>query len=327
MTEYAAAFDWARRAVEAELLPTAVLGVATAEGVVALDAFGATGGRRAKVDDHYRLFSVTKPLVGLVAARAIERGLLVPGTPLAAAIPEFGRHRDDLVRLRHLASHTSGITEPALDAGSLRDRLVNAGRDFAAGTMSRYSSIAFEGIAALVEHATGSTWDADLAEWSAEIGADGLTLDEASDPHEVMDAATVGLDMEAFAALRHPGAGLIGRAGDLLALGSALLRIGSGETGGVVHPRTLAMMLRPLTGDIPRLDPYIADLGQDWGFTWNLRTRAPSLIDRDAYGHGGWSGTQLWIHPSAGVAWVLLTNRIDAPVNPDELDNAVIAGL
>ena len=153
MTGYAAAFDWARRAVETERLPTAVLGIATAEGVTALDAFGATGSRRATVDDHYRLFSVTKPLVGLVAARAIERGLLAPGTPLAAAVPEFGRHRDDLVRLRHLASHTSGIAEPAMDAPGLRDLLASSGRDFAAGTMSRYSTIAFEGIAALTQHA------------------------------------------------------------------------------------------------------------------------------------------------------------------------------
>ena len=327
MTEYAAAFDWARRAVEADRLPTAVLGIATAEGVVALDAFGATGRRPAKVDDHYRLFSITKPLVGLVAARAIERGLLVPGTPLAAALPDFGRHRDDLVRLRHLASHTSGISEPTMDAPGLRERLVEGGRDFVAGTMSRYSTIAFEGIAALTEHATGRTWDADIAEWAPALGADGLTLDEASDPHEIADAAANGLDIAAFAALRHPGAGLIGRATDLLALAAALLRIGRGETGGVVHPRTLEMMLRPLTGDIPRLDPYPAAVGQDWGFTWNLRTRAPSLIDRDAYGHGGWAGTELWIHPTAGVAWVLLTNRVDRPVNTDELDNAVITAL
>ena len=80
-----------------------------------------------------------------------------------------------------------------------------------------------------------------------------------------------------------------------------------------MSPATLAMMRRPLTGDIPRLEPYPAERGQDWGFTWNLRTRAPGLIDRDVYGHGGWSGTEFWVHPTAGVAWVLLTNQADAP--------------
>jgi CubicO group peptidase (beta-lactamase class C family) len=325
MSAYGAAFDWARRQVESGRLPTTVLGVATADGTVALDAFGATGSRTARIDDHYRLFSITKPLVGIVAARAIERGMLTPDTPLSAALPDFGAGREDIVRLRHLASHTSGIIEPPLDSPQgLRGPLLASGRDFAVGTVSRYSSVAFDGIAAMIEHATGATWEQGLAEWANAIGADGFTLDEAADPHEIPDAASAGLDMEKFVRLRHPGAGVIARASDLLALGSALLR----NDGTVISPATLAMMLRPLTGDIPRLEPYPAERGQDWGFTWNLRTRAPGLIDRDVFGHGGWSGTEFAVHPSGGVGWVLLTNLAQRPgVDVDELDNAVITAL
>ncbi|WES63151.1 serine hydrolase [Microbacter sp. GSS18] len=328
MTAYSDAFDWARRAVDDGRLPTAVLGIATADGVVALDAFGATGPRTAGVDDHYRLFSITKPLTGIAAARAIEHGRLTPQTPLSEALPAFGTNRDDIVRLGHLASHTSGISEPPLDpALPLRELLVRNGRDFAAGSMSRYSTLAFEGIAALIESTTGTAWDAAITEWAAEIGAEGFTLDESAEPHEVADAASAGVDIDRFIAARHPGAGFLGRASDLLALGSALLRTGLRRERTVVNPETLDMMLRPLTGDIPRLDPYPAERGQDWGFTWNLRTRAPGLIDRDCYGHGGWAGTEFWVHPSAGVAWVLLTNRAQRPgVDIDELDNAVVTG-
>lgn len=325
---FSAAFDWVRHHVDAERLPTAVLGIATADGSVALDAFG-----DARVEDRYPLFSITKPLTGIAAARAIERGLLSPETPLAAALPGFGAARDDTVlddtvRLRHLASHTSGISEPPMDSVSpIREELLAQGRDFVAGTASRYSTLAFEGIAALIEHAIGHAWDDEVGVWASEIGADGLSLD-LSDAHTVSDAAAGGVDMDRFALKRSPGAGLAGRADDLLRLGCALLRIGAGERGGILHPSTLAWMRHPLTGDIPRLEPYVAERGQDWGFTWNLRTRAPGLIDRDVYGHGGWAGTEFWVHPTAGLAWVLRTNRaLRSGIDIDELDNAIVTGL
>src|SRR5690606_15938497 len=133
-------------------------------------------------------------------------------------------------------------SETALDSViPMREELLAQGRDFVAGTASRYSTLAFEGIAALIEQATGRTWDAEVGTWAAEIGADGLSLD-LSDAHTVADAAAAGVDMEHFARKRSPGAGLAGRADDLLRLGSALLRIGAGERDGILHPSTLAMM-------------------------------------------------------------------------------------
>jgi CubicO group peptidase (beta-lactamase class C family) len=332
-TTFAAAFDLARAHVASGRLPSAVLGIATAEGTVALDAFGTddfggTTPRPVTVDDTYRLFSITKPLLGIAAARAVERGVLSATSPLTDALPAFGADRDDTVQLRHLVSHTSGISEPPMDTPlPLREELLRQGRDFAAGTMSRYSTIAFEGVAALHEHATGQTWDAGVTGWAGEIGATGLTLDP-DEVASVADAAAAGLDLARFTATRAPGAGLSGTADDLLRLGRELLRIHAGARDGILKPATLDMMLRTLTGDIPRLDPYPAARGQDWGFTWNLRTRAPGLIDRDAYGHGGWAGTELWVHPGAGIAWVFLTNRAERPgVDIDRIDNAIISAL
>ncbi|WP_308798476.1 serine hydrolase domain-containing protein [Agromyces silvae] len=312
------AFDWARRHVADGRLPTAVLGIATADGVVALDAFG-----EASADDHYPLFSVTKPVVGLAALTLVEEGRLTATTPLAAAVPGFGAGRDDVVQLRHLVSHTSGIAEPAIDAPGLRAALVAAGRDFAAGTVSRYSTIAFEGVAALIEHASGSPWEKRVAEVARRADASGLTFDAEASRHAPVDAAEAGLDWNRFRGLRHPGAGLFGRASDLLALGSALLR----DDGAVVSPLTVEAMRRPLTAGLPKLDPYPAERGQDWGFTWNVRHAAPGLLAHDTYGHAGWSGTEFWITPSLGVCFVLLTNRLDRPgVDADQLHNAVAAG-
>ena len=264
MTHFDQAFDWARRNVGDGLLPTAVLGVANAEGIIALDAFGGSAGRPVTVDDHYPLFSITKPIVGLAALRLIEQGRLTAETPLAAAIPEFGAGRDDVVRLRHLVSHTSGIVEPPMDAPGLRGLLLAPGRDFAAGTVSRYSTIGFEGIAALIEQASGAPWQRAVAEVGERADAPGLTFDASASPHAPVDAAAQDLDYAQFAALEHPGAGLLATAADLLAVGRALLA----NDGRLVASVTRDAMLRPLTTGCPgssRTGPSAARTGASRG--------------------------------------------------------------
>lgn len=321
MTTYDAAFQRVSQSVDDGTLPSAVLGIATAEGVVAMDAFGATERGPVDVDDFYRIFSITKPLVGLAAARAIERGRLTVFTPLESAMPGFNSTRDDVVRLLHLASHTSGVNEPALDDHRpLRQALAVAGRQFAAGSYRAYSSLAFEGIAALVEHALGRTWEDELARFNDALGSQ-FTLDEESGPHTIVGAP--GFRLDSFTALRHPGAGAIARARDLLALGTSLLR----GDGAVVQPATLQMMTRPLTSGIPEVNPDPVQAGQEYGFTWKLRHTSPAFIDPGAFGHGGWAGTEFWVHPDAGLAWVLMTSRPDSGFDVHALDNAVVSGL
>jgi len=325
-SDFGHAFDWVGRQVTGGRLPTAVLGIASSAGVMALDAFGVQNGRTTAVTDSYPLFSITKPLVALTALRAVERGLLSLTAPLQQARPAFGANRTDTVRLHHLLSHTSGIADPPLDtADGLEHALMTGGADFAAGTMTRYSSIAFAGVQALVEHATGQSLDAELAELSRVAGMPGLTFDGDRNPHPVVDAAEQGLDYAAMQALRHPGAGLYATAEDLLALGSALL----GGGGDVVHPSTVAAMLRPQTTGLPKLAPYPAERGQDWGLGWNLRHAAPGLLEQRVYGHGGWAGTEFWVYPDLDLCFVLLTNIVSPSrlgVDTDQLHNAVVSG-
>jgi CubicO group peptidase (beta-lactamase class C family) len=317
------AFDWAQRQVRDGILPTAVLGIGTSKGISDVAAFGSSGSRVATTDDAYPLFSITKPLVGLTALRAVERGLLALDAPLVGALPEF---HNPAVTLIHLLSHTSGVSEPRLDvAEGTRRGLLDGDQDFAPGSMTRYSSIAFEGVAALVETATGQSLDANLASLAADAGMPGLTFERDGDPHPVFGAAEQDLDYERFVTLRHPGAGLFATATDLLNLGSALLR----DDGSVVQPTTRAAMLRPLTAGLPKLAPYPVERGQDWGLGWNLRHSAPGLLERGVFGHGGWAGTEFWVYPELDLSFVLLTN-VAAPdrlgFNADPLFNAVAAG-
>ncbi|PPL14101.1 serine hydrolase domain-containing protein [Microterricola pindariensis] len=326
MSNYSHALDWARRQTDEGRLPAAVLGIATADGVQELAAFGASGERAASVGDHFPLFSVTKPIVALTALRAVERGQLALTDPLSAALPGFGADRPDTVELRHLLSHTSGISEPPLDSAvGLRAELLAAGSEFPAGAAVRYSSLAYEGIAAMIEHATGLPWQQAVAELVTDAGADGFTFDEGCQPHPVFDESVVGLDYAAMQRLHHPGAGGYARAEDLLAIGRSLL---AGD-GAVAHPTTVAALQRPRTRGLPLMEAAPHRPGELWGLGFKLRLDAPGLLATDGFGHSGWAGCEFWVYPEQGVCFTLLTNLLEPArrgVNIDRLHNAVVAG-
>ncbi len=330
MSRYNYAIDWARTQVAEGRMPASVLGIATAEGVQELAAFGASGERTASVDDHFPLFSVTKPIVAMTALRAVERGLLSLTDPLLRAVPGFGASRADTVELRHLLTHTSGISDPSLDSRSpLRDELRAAGSDFEAGHAVRYSSLAFEGIAAMIEHATGTPWQQAVHELVTDAGADGVTFDAACNPHPVFDTESVGLDYEAMQQAQHPGAGAYARARDLLAIGESLLAEGGSGDGAVLHPATVGALQRPRTLGLPVMAPAPGRPGEDWGLGVKLRHNTPTLLANNGYGHSGWAGCEFWVHPEQGVCFTLLTNVMEPArfgSDIDRLHNAVVAG-
>ncbi|MGA1836920.1 serine hydrolase domain-containing protein [Herbiconiux sp. 11R-BC] len=329
------AIRWVRRQVDGGALPSAVFGVANSQGAQLVEAFSGTDERPARVDDHYALFSVTKPLTGIAMARAVERGELSLRQNLASVVQDAPGRRPEAwretVRLEHLLSHTAGLAEPALDdPRPLDQQLAEAGQAFAAGTMASYSNIAFHGAARMLTAATGRTVHDDIAAVAALAGAPAgsLTFDAASDPHRVYGQERVGLDASVLAGHRHPAAGVSGTAEGLLAVGSSLLRALGGARGEVLHPETLRGMLVSRTAGLP--DPAPGDPGREFGLTWNLRGGSTALLHREVFGHEGWTTTQWWIYPELDVCFVLLTNLLDARglgVDPDELNNAVAFGF
>jgi len=331
-----AAADWTRRHVDATRLPVAVLGIADANGVLSLDAFGtdsdAVGGERiAHVDDRFALYSITKPLVALTAMRAVERDLLTTDTPLQDALATFAHPQ---VTLGHLLSHTSGIADVVLGADgvaishgratTVREAIERAPLEYVPGTARRYNNLAWAGVAALIEHATGQPFEHEFAACAAAVGATGLSFDT-DDVHTVHGGERYDHDPAALLSLRHPAAGAAASAADLLAIGRSLLAADS----AVVTPDTLEAMRRPRTSGLYVIDPDPVKRFEDFGLGWNL-PRRPGLLDHSVYGHAGWSNTQLWVSPAAGLCVVLLTNRLDAGepdvgVDADELLNTVFS--
>jgi CubicO group peptidase (beta-lactamase class C family) len=319
--------DLVRGEVRRGRLPSAVVGVASSRGVLALEAFGAARGRHVRVDDPYLLFSASKPVVGLAALQLVERGLLSLRTPLADALPGWGAGRQgDEVTLWHLMTHTAGITEATVSPdGELIDQLLQAPQLFEAGRYALYSNVAFAGIGALVSAVVGKPLETYLPETlNALPGLGGLSYDPTVPVVPIEGTDRVAVDVERFRALRHPAGALSARAADLLALGSMLL---AGDRA-LLHPGTVAAATRPQTTGIPRILPDPLHLGpgtgQEWGLTFNMRT-SPTLLEHRLYGHGGLSGCQWWLYPEHDACLVLLTNLmnpLDVGVDLDTVHNA-----
>lgn len=313
---------WIEREIDSGRIRNAVFGWVDSHGSQDVRAFGEVA-----PDARYALFSITKPVVALAAVRAIERGELSLRSALADALPGFGASHVGTVRLEHLLSHTAGLIEPRLDdPRPLREVLRAAPQQFLPGAATRYSSLAFEGVAALLEHHTGRDLEGWLAEMVALMGASGLSFDRRG-AQPVDRAADVGFDIDTFVAHRHPGAGLFGAAEDLLRLGHALLEVLGGARDGVVRLESLRSMLRVRTRGLPEHVPE--PQRREFGLGWQLSTGA-GVLDDSGFGHGGWAGTQWWFYPAPRACAVLLTSVADAPrwgIDTDALRNAVGFGL
>ena len=61
-------------------------------------------------DTIVNVWSTTKTVTSLAALMLVDRGLLDPYEKVATYWPEFGENGKDQIELRHLMSHTSGVS-------------------------------------------------------------------------------------------------------------------------------------------------------------------------------------------------------------------------
>ena len=138
--------------------------------------------------------------------------------------------------------------------------------------------------------------------------------------------------LAAYAALHLAGGGLWSSAEDLLRLGRAMLRRGELDGSRVLSPAYVDLMTREVTvpgtsrvsGLGSNADPLRADhYALGWG-----KPGVASIGSPSAFGHGGVSGTRLWIDPSLDLAYVYLSGAWGMSREPiDVVEAAIYAGL
>ena len=282
----------------------------------------------------YDLASLTKPVVASTVARLARWGALRWSTPLSALLPEVAETPSAGTALELLASHRAGLQAHirlrdsnlavskwlSLCASARRAECLTAVP--AEGFAPLYSDLGYILLGAALETRSGLPLDGLLEREVA--GPLGLELDSAQGwagragqrqflervaPTEQF-AERGGLirgvvhddnawDWRGSGAAGH--AGLFGTAAAVGGFACAVLDALAGRSEGWLTQTEAGFLVRPRPGGSLRT-----------GFDGKAPegSSAGPCFGAQAFGHLGFTGTSVWCEPEAGVAVVLLTNRV-----------------
>ena len=347
------AFDLASAQVDAGTVPFVILGVAGADGIVRLEAFGDAGGRRIGTDAVCQLASITKSITAVGVMQLVEAGTITLDQEINAWAPALCNPAWAPITTWHVLSHTTGIDEVDLES-LLRHR---QGRDDLLrhlrakpqidppGTRFRYVSFTFDLLVDSIALRTGEPYETALRRRVLEplgMGAttfDPLAVDELAGRVAPLAMAlpdgTFMHDPElvaAYSSLHLSGGGLWSSAEDLLRFGRAMLRRGELDGTRLLSPAYVDLMTREVT---VRRTSRVAGLGSNadplaahhYALGWG-KPGVASIGARSAFGHGGVSGTRLWIDPTLDLVYVYLSGGWGMSREPiDVVEAAIYAGL
>lgn len=282
-------------------------------------------------DTLFDLASLTKPIATATSVmRLIEEGRVELDAPVSKYLPTFTGHGKEAITIRHLLTHQGGlIPDNALadyqDGKTLAyERIDGLSLRAEPGTRFIYSDVGFIVLGRLVETITGRP----LNEYAHETIFAPLGMSETgfrpaamlaarAAPTEKRDGAWMQGTVHDPRAYELEGvaghAGLFSTAADLARYAQMLLNEGTYGGVQVLAPETVRLMRTPV--DVS---------GGLRGLGWDIQTAYSSnrgdLFSPAAFGHGGFTGTALWIDPDLQMFVIFLSNRVhpdgSGSVNP-----------
>jgi CubicO group peptidase (beta-lactamase class C family) len=284
----------------------------------------------------FDLASVSKPVVACTAARLVAGGTIDLAQPLGSLLPEARGTASEQVSLELLLAHRAGLeahrpyfapvlagqpvrAEQVLRSAAQTRRPECTGPAPEAGFPPLYSDLGYLLVGAALEAATATPLDALVAQQVSvplglELGsARQLYAARASFARDVVPTEVtiarggalrgVVHDDNAWALSGHGTsghAGLFGTVEAVLGFGAELLSALEGRSAWL-DQSVLWNLVKPRPGGTLRA-----------GFDGKSEgaSSAGSLAGPRTFGHLGFTGTSLWCDPGAGIATVLLTNRV-----------------
>lgn len=276
----------------------------------------------------FDLASMTKVVATTTAAmRLYESGALSLDKPVAEYLPAFGSNGKDVITIRQLLSHRSGLvpsrrydrmgmtTRPEVIDAIMNDTLA-----YTPGSEYRYSDLGMITLGLVIEEISGMS----LADYARKNIFEplGMTRTEFKPANGIGDTNSVPTEIDETFRMRlvqgevHDEtayilggtaghAGLFSTAEDLGRF--ARMMLADGELNGL-------RFLKKSTIDYFTARPENPEDGER-GLGWDLKSiegysSAGRFFSPSSFGHTGFTGTSIWMDPQNDVFAVLLTNRV-----------------
>jgi len=341
-------------AIDAREISGAVTVVVTRDKVLHLQASGLADiatGKRMQTDSLFWIASMTKPVTAVAVLMLQDEGKLNVADPVAKYIPAFADLKTPSgkpanLTLAQILTHTSGLGEaPAVearDARTLADLVPlwrAAPMQYEPGTRWRYTQSGINLAARIVEVVSGLSFDVFVQQRILDpLGmksttfypADGsvVTAYAKNRATGVLDPTPPRAD---FGVRDRPplgNGGLYSTGPDYARFCQMLLAGGVLDGKRYLSAAAMELLGTVQTGELPCGFFQSAAFGNHganygWGIgTCILRTPhegVAAMLSPGTFGHGGAWGTQAWIDPVRGVAYILMVQRSNFP-NSDASD-------
>jgi CubicO group peptidase (beta-lactamase class C family) len=303
-------------------------------------------------DSIFDLASITKVYTAILLLQQVQRGRVELSAPVAEYLPTFTGVGKARITVSMLLAHTGGLPGGAAVTGLPDDAARRAAvlatplvAGAVAGATFRYSSVGLMVLGQLVEHVTGQPLDAALH--SGVTGPLGLR-DTGFTPLRWLSQADRATRLVATDARSSRGllrgvvhddvanrlggiaghAGIFSTADDLAVIGHLLLGGGQYQGRRILAEDTVRRMLTNVNHGLPAVDPDRPGRSADHGLGVELDQPwfMGRLASAQTFGHTGFTGTSILVHPRRRLVLVLLTNRAHPNwswANPDPMRAAV----
>jgi len=333
-------YHFLEEAVQTNKIPGAAIQI-TRHGIpIEPRSFGrlnlATDSPPVQPDTIFLTASVTKPVTVTGVMLLVERGKVGLDDPVCSIIPEFGVNGKEQVTVRHLMTHTSGLPDMLPEDRTLRGQHAPLGEfvrricalplDFPPGTNIQYQSCGIAMLGALVEQIEGVPLPVFLErEIFTPLGMTATALGRQDLPSEriaqvnipaEMHGKSWGWNLPYWHNFGAPWGGMFSTVGDMSRFCQMFLNGGELDGVRVLRRATVQAMTADQTAIMPEI-PTSVRAGQSWGLGWRRQPTSEwaffgDRITAGSYGHGGATGTVVWVDPVRALVCALFTTQPSA---------------